>query len=209
MRGYSVQVNIGDRFGKLVIIEEVESRWYKLPSGRLYRVRMVKCKCDCDNETTVSLHDLRTEHTASCGCSNIKHGLYGHRLYNVWRDMKKRCYNPKRKLFHRYGGRGITVCEEWIDDFKAFHDWAMDNGYREGLQIDRIDNNKGYFPDNCRFVTHTENQQNREMTIVVTFHGLTTALSAHCRRLGLRYDTVLERIKRNWSVERALSTATQ
>jgi hypothetical protein len=203
----------GDRFGKLVVIEEAASRWYKLPSGRLYRVRVVKCKCDCGNEVVVELGSLRSEHTSSCGCGRLEkittHGLTEHKLYRIWAEMKARCCNPKQQFFHRYGGRGITVCEEWIDDFKAFHDWAMDNGYREGLQIDRIDNNKGYFPDNCRFVTCQENANNKETNLMLVFDNITASLADHCRRLRLKYKTVRTRIKRlNWSAERALSTPT-
>lgn len=89
------------------------------------------------------------------------HGLSKHPLYSVWKDMKKRCYGTKSKYYHNYGGRGITVCEEWKTDFKAFYDWAIKNGHKEGLTIDRKDNDKGYSPNNCRWATRSMQSSNQ------------------------------------------------
>lgn len=92
------------------------------------------------------------------------HGKSRSRLYSIWKDMKSRCLNVKHKSFHNYGGRGITICEEWITDFESFQSWAVSNGYTDDLQIDRLDNNDGYSRYNCRFITHAENSRNRRDT---------------------------------------------
>ena len=99
------------------------------------------------------------------GCI-VTHGCAGTRLYEIWCGMKKRCYNPKDKRFKNYGGRGITVCDEWKDDFKAFYDWSMSHGYSDDLTIDRIDNDGNYSPDNCRWVTRSEQNKNKRKKVV-------------------------------------------
>lgn len=106
-------------------------------------------------------------------CRNFKHGAYmrNKRLYGIWSTMKHRCENPKREKYKDYGARGISVCDEWKDP-NRFIDWAMGNGYSNGLQIDRIDNNKGYSPDNCRWVTPKENSRNRRNTVCITVNGV-------------------------------------
>lgn len=95
-------------------------------------------------------------------------------LYNKWQKMKARCNNIKHPAYKNYGGRGITVCEEWTHDFMLFYTWAIDNGYKEGLALDRRDNNKGYSPDNCRFVTHKENDNNKRTNRYVTINGVSS-----------------------------------
>src|SRR3989304_7015837 len=102
----------------------------------------------------------------SCGCfkkrtRKLMHGGTHTRLHSVWTDMKQRCNNPNNKSYKNYGGRGITICPEWTNDYISFRDWALNNGYQEGLQINRINNNKNYEPNNCNFVTHKENSRNR------------------------------------------------
>lgn len=153
----------GQRFGRLVVVSRAENsknghaRW--------------NCKCDCGNEVTVSSSELRGERQVSCGCYNnerfikenrqIKHGLRHHKLYGVWRSMKERCTLKTHKAWRDYGGRGIKVCDEWLNDFQCFYDWATKNGYKEGLTIDRIDNDSGYYPRNCRWVTMAVQNKNR------------------------------------------------
>jgi hypothetical protein len=148
---------LGLKFNKLLVID-------RLLSDKNGHTRW-KCVCDCGKIINVLGTNLLKYNTTSCGCIKLqkitKHGLYKHTLNRVWRGMKERCCNPNFKQFHRYGGRGIGVCEEWANNFQTFFIWSMSNGWKHGLQIDRIDNDKGYSPDNCRFVTQSENLKNR------------------------------------------------
>lgn len=151
----------GMRFGHLVAIKRTEKK------GDTYQWL---CKCDCGNMTEVLVSNLTSGSTKSCGCMRKppvmrKHGFLSRgkrpeKLYGVWVSMKQRCFNPNDVNFFRYGGRGISVCEEWKDDYEAFRNWALANGYKQGLELDRKDNDKGYSPENCRFVTHRENLLN-------------------------------------------------
>lgn len=134
-----------------------------------------------------------------------KHGGYGSRLYEVWRTMKKRCNNPKNSQYHLYGGRGITVCEEW-QKFEPFYEWAMSNGYRDDLTIDRIDSNGNYEPLNCRWATWKEQQNNRRNNHLITYNGETKTLKQWSEKIGISWFTLYERLKRGWSVEKVLST---
>lgn len=149
-----VEVKIGDRYGRLVIVSEPYSE--RSPSGQLKR--KVRCRCDCGTEKVYFLDLIRRGHTVSCGCYNselitkrrLKHGLYNERIYHIYRTMLSRCYNKNNIRFKDYGGRGITVCQEWKIDFNNFLEWSYKNGYNESLTLDRIDNNNNYHPNNCR-----------------------------------------------------------
>ncbi len=122
------------------------------------------CLCDCGNETVVRKGNLQRGQTKSCGClhqdTTVVHGLCKHPLYYIYYAMKNRCYNDKTKEFKDYGGRGIKVCNEWKNDFKIFYDWAIANGWKHGLHIDRIYNDGNYEPSNCQFVTPRESASN-------------------------------------------------
>ena len=139
-------------------------------NGRYYW--RFRCKY-CGKEFVSAGTDFTSGKLLSCGCKrsenvskatsarNYKHGKRNTRLYNIWTSMKQRCGNPKANEYENYGGRGITVCEEWEKDFEAFYDWALKNGYAHNLTIDRKDNDKGYYPDNCKWATMKEQQNNR------------------------------------------------
>ena len=126
-------------------------------------------KCHCGTLFSCKIYVVLSDKKKSCGCStkhqlaksSTKHGLHKHPLYNVWGHIKRRCYNTTDKNYMSYGGRGIIVCEEWKNDFKSFYDWAISNGYKKGLTLDRKDNNKGYEPPNCRWVTKTIQSRNQ------------------------------------------------
>ena len=164
------------------------------------------CVCECGNFKEVRQQDLKRGYVKSCGCALIRHSKSHTKLYRVWTGIKSRCYNKNTPNYKDYGNRGITVCEEWLKDFQEFYDWAMNNGYHDGLQIDRIDNNKGYSPNNCRFVTPKKNSNNRRNTIHVTLNNITKTLSEWCYILNINYCTAYKRINNyHWSIEKALN----
>lgn len=138
---------------------------------------------------------------------NYKHGKNGTRLYRIWANMKNRCKNPKSNRAHVYLNRGITVCDEWKDDFQVFYDWSMSHGYSDDLTIDRIDNDKGYSPDNCRWVTHSEQMRNTSQNHMITFAGKTQTIGDWAMELGINHQTLCARVNDyGWTVERALTT---
>lgn len=175
---------------------------------------MWRCKCECGNEYDVATSSLTSGNTRSCGClqpkrareTHFKHGdsPYGKKatkLYIVWGGMKNRCTCKSHVEFKNYGQRGISVCSEWASDYVTFRDWALKNGYKEGLQLDRIDNDKGYSPENCRFVTSLENAQNRSDTIRVTFRGEQKTITEIAEMTGLSRGLIYQRIRNNCSEE--------
>lgn len=135
----------------------------------------------------------------------IKHGLRKTRLYSIWANIKTRCFNFNDPHYERYGARGITLCEEWRDDFKAFYDWAMSNGYADDLTIDRIDGKGNYEPANCRWVTIAENNRNKAHVRYITHNGKTQTIGQWTKELGLGKETIRERLKRGWTETEALT----
>lgn len=177
---------------------------------------MWRCKCECGVVRDVSSNSLRNGKSKSCGCWNsekararlttlvTKHGLTLHPLYTVWNDMKARCFNRKDRSYPRYGGRGITVCNEWRNEFQTFYNWATVNGYARGLQIDRIDNEGNYEPCNCRWATRSENGRNKRNNRIIEFNGKAVCLSEWGEMTGLTAETIHKRIKRGWPLDRVL-----
>lgn len=154
---------VGLRFGRLIVI----SRIRETRQGQAQWL----CLCDCGNTSVVLGGNLRREKVKSCGCwrrdygkihakSMIKHGQHNTRLYRIWNTMKNRCQNPNAHNYFRYGEQNITVCREW-QEFIPFYEWSMAHGYDDKLTLDRIDNFKGYSPDNCRWVTMKVQQNNK------------------------------------------------
>ncbi len=130
------------------------------------------------------------------------------RIRDIWRTLKRRCNNPKDKDYKRYGGRGVTICDQWANDFEIFYNWCIDNKLTKGLQIDRIDNNKGYCKDNCRVVTPKENSRNKSNNLFITYKGITKRLIEWSEDLDKKYDTLYHQIYvYNWSLEKVLDVS--
>ena len=175
----------GRVIGRLLVIEEC---------GRDARGKALwRCRCECGNEVIVLGDNLRRERTTNCGCyqrecaveSHTTHGMSKTRIYSVWSDMLKRAgviKGASEEVKHNYQDRGITVCDEWLV-FEKFRDWAIPHGYKEGLQIDRVNNDAGYCPENCRWVTPKENTNNRRNTIRLE-DG--TPLAMFCSKVGIQ-----------------------
>ena len=151
------EVCIGDKFGKWTIIQDPI-----IGNGDT----KVLCQCECGiiKEHILSRLAAKTNPRFGCVClfgkSNKKHGLWNSKLYSIYMQIKARCCNVNNPAYEYYGGRGITICDEWLNNSKSFFDWAMANGYQKDLEIDRIDNNLGYSPGNCRWITHQQNVWN-------------------------------------------------
>lgn len=179
---------------------------------------MWKCRCDCGNERIVEGRSIRSGISKCCGCTrnkdntwNLKHGGKKERLYSVWSSMKSRCLNQNDKFYHRYGGRGIRVCDDWLD-YAKFRDWALASGYDpEGeyrkCTLDRIKNDGNYCPENCRWVTQKAQDNNRSSNHIVTNSaGVSKTLSEWAEITGIRKDTLRRRIcNMGWNVDRALT----
>ena len=156
---------IGRKFGKLILLNEVEP---DICIGG-DKKRRFSCQCECGNFVEARMSDIKNGRTQSCGClrdykiSNVTrtHDKRYHPLYSRWIDIKKRCLNKNCANFNDYGGRGIKICDEWFNDFQAFYDWAIANGFKKELQIDRENNDGDYCPANCRFIPQIENERNK------------------------------------------------
>ena len=210
----------GRRFGRLVVTEKMESDKHGSPKWL--------CVCDCGASKIVTGPHLRNGVTKSCGClrretvgarsaeiarrighDNKKHGMRGTRLYNIWRGVKARCLNPNSKYYDRYGGRGITIHQEWVDSFEVFMEWSMANGYRDDLTLDRKDNDGPYSPANCRWATMKEQANNRRSNRLVTFNGQTKTVAQWAAEKGVNRDMILRRLDAGWSIEKALTEPSQ
>lgn len=199
----------GKRFGRLTAIKYIGKSKGKQT--------LWECKCDCGNIAIVHQQNLKSGHTSSCGCYNSEvaskrekeHGQSGTRLYNIWHDMIYRCYNSNHRSYKDYGGKGIIVCNEWKDDFEAFRNWAIENGYKENLSIDRIDSDKNYCPENCRWATDIQQANNTSRNLVFTVDGHTDTLANLCRKYDIPYSLAHSRVYRNWDIKKALTTPSQ
>ena len=197
----------GNRYGRLLVLK-------RYGTSRSNHVLWL-CRCDCGKESVVSGQHLRSGHTKSCGCNvkdistvaSVTHGMSGTRLYAIWCNMRERCYRRNRDDYPEYGGRGIEVCPEWRDNFEAFRDWALVNGYQEYLTLDRTDTNGDYCPENCRWATLQQQANNTRTNRLITYNGETHTLSQWADLKGISYDTLRNRLNRGWTVERALSTS--
>ena len=177
-----------------------------------------RCICDCGNEKVTTSDNLLRNITKSCGCyqndvrvanghKNAKHHGYGTRLYRIYRGMWQRCYDKNVKHFMRYGGRGISICDEWLGEngFVNFREWAYKSGYKENLSIDRKDNDDGYNPNNCRWATDKEQMNNRRKNIKLTYKGETHTMAEWAEVTGINVATIKSRHRAGWKDEDILA----
>lgn len=209
-----LQINNGDKFNFLTVIKETESQRI----DGLRPKRMFICECICGRRVGVRLDSLRNNKKSSCGCqlpisivktgnSVKKHGYAKHPLYGVWKNIKRRCYSVLDINYHRYGGRGIKMSNEWYIDAGVFIKWGIENDYKEGLELDRIDNDGGYFPENCRWATSEINNNNKRNNKKYLYDGRWLTLPQISRIHGtVGFPTLYRRIHINkLSIEEALS----
>lgn len=200
----------GQKFGRLLVKARAPNKIY--PSGQ--QATMWICVCDCGQTKTIRSSSLKNGSTQSCGCLHIekmtKHNQSKTRLYGIWTDMKQRCCNPRNKFFADYGGRGIAVCEEWEKNFDNFAHWAMTNGYRSTLTIERRDVNGNYSPANCTWATQKQQQRNKRNNRLIEYNGATHTVVEWAEILGINKVTLSGRLNAHgWSVEDALSRTLQ
>lgn len=198
---------INKKFGRLTILEELQKR-------NKYGKKVYKCVCDCGNIRNVDGHSLRCGNTKSCGClqheyaksgkANRKHGFAKTRLDDIYFEMKRRCYDDRKPKYKDYGARGIRICDEWLNDKTKFFDWAMENGYKENLTIDRIDIDGNYEPSNCKWSTQKEQANNRRTNINITYKGKTQTVMQWAEELNLNPKPMYKRYHAGWSVEEIL-----
>lgn len=196
----------GKKFGRALVVSKAESK-----NG----IRYWNCVCDCGNHFKTTTYHLTSGRTKSCGCyrhereieANIKHGKRHTRIYRIYHTMKDRCYNKNVLKYKNYGARGICICDEWLGEngFINFYNWSMDSGYRDDLTIERIDVNKNYCPENCKWIPMGEQAKNRTNNIMVEINGKKQILSEWCKELNLGYGFVHNRIRQGWSIIDALT----
>lgn len=194
-------LEIGSRYGRLIVMNLSGK---KGNHGEKY----YDCQCDCGSLATVSKRHLITGHTKSCGCyhrdiaiENGKKGVHYQsksRLHRTWTGMQTRCFNPKHDQYHHYGGRGITVCPEWMgtQGFLSFYNWAISNGYSDNLTIDRINNDGDYAPDNCRWANRQTQNNNTRQNRFIEINGEIHTMAEWARLKGIPYKRLSDRVYR-------------
>lgn len=201
----------GKRYDMLMLT----GKCYMKKSGK-----MVECICDCGNIKWVRFNHLVRGNTFSCGCLKVsvqweiakKNGVSGHPLFKNWYSMIRRCYNHNSFWYYLYGGSGVTVCDEWRHNFMSFYNWAIINGYKKGLQLDKdkLSPNKTgmiYCPEYCCYLTGKENSRHTRANVILEYKGETKTLVEWCEVLNIPYSHVQKRIKyKKWSVEKSFET---
>lgn len=211
-------IKIGDTFNLLTV-----QKIYDKPM-RNTTVKACDCICACGNlKQGILARNLITGNVKSCGCllkKELDKNSYNYkrrcvsqnmsqsRIYMIWQDMKRRCYNPNRKNYKHYGGKGIIVCNEWLN-FNNFYNWAKEHGYNEKMTIERKDNNKNYCPDNCTWIPRNKQSENLTKNHYLTINNETHPLNTWAKMLNIPNSTIRERLKRGWTVEEALNFKTR
>ena len=196
---------IGEKYGRLTVVQSAE---------RKNREDTWLCKCDCGNTTIATKSDLVRGHKKSCGCYKLErisqakktHGESDATLYHKWEGIKQRTLNESCKDYPNYGGRGITVCKEWAESFETFRDWALANGYRDNLTIDRKDTDGNYCPENCRWATPREQANNRRSNRTIEHNGESRTLKQWADIAGMSLEAFKYRMDSGWDMEKALTT---
>jgi hypothetical protein len=197
---------VGQKFGRYLVIAKSNKRTKA-------NKQMVFCKCDCGTEREVVVNNLRSGLTTSCGCWKDektgarmkKHGFSKNNMYYRYRAMIRRCYDPLHKEFHNYGGRGIKVCDRWLNSVENYME-DMGEAPFYMASIDRIDNDGDYFKENCHWATKKEQSINRRTTKMIEFNGESLCLADWARKLGFDKQVVQKRLKRGWTVEEAIKS---
>lgn len=198
---------VGRTFGRLVVISRAENdkhgctRW--------------NCRCACGTEKVIGRNELIRGAVVSCGCYHkddlrkrmTTHGQSNTKLFHEWQYMKRRCYQKNYKFYSYYGGRGIIVVDAWKENYTAFYEWALSNGYKDGLTLDRIDSNGNYEPMNCRWVTRKEQMNNTRATRKYSIDGVTHSIAEWCRIYDVPHERVRRRVvNEGWDILKALTT---
>lgn len=201
---------IGKKFGKLIVLRRANDYIY----GGGKKEAQYLCRCDCGNMKIIRGSSLRSGHTTSCGCAiteaATKHGLKGTRIYDEYHKMKQRCYNPNNQSYDDYGGRGIKICDEWLDPENGlikFYFWSITHGYRDNLTIDRINFNGDYSPENCRWTNRIVQSNNKRNNMTLTLNGITHTAATWSEITGISAYNIYNR-KNNlgWSDKKTLTT---
>ena len=198
----------GNTYGHLTVLN-----YDKTIKGHKYYL----CKCDCGKIKSISGSHLSTGSSKSCGCKvaektierNTTHSLSKTRLYHIWIGMKERCLNPNSHAFKNYGGRGIHICNEWLNDFVEFYKWSIANGYSDDLTIERIDVNGNYEPQNCTWISLSEQNKNKRNVIYITINGITKSITKWADDSPVNLVTIYKRLQRGWDYETAITAPDQ
>lgn len=204
---YDISRFIGEKYNSLTILKDM---------GKRNNESRVWVRCECGKESDKSLYEVKSGGIKSCGCIKkkmckppvlFKHGFSRSVLYKIWSSMKARCTNEKNPYYYNYGGRGVKVCDEWINDAKAFCEWALDNGYAKGLELDKdkLGNGMVYSPQTCCFISKKENNRYKRDTKMIIYKGETRSLLEWCEMLGIEPAVTNSRIYSGMSIEEAFS----
>ena len=196
----SAKVDItGRRFGRWTVIRD---------SGQRSNSRVLwECRCDCGTVKLMSSNHLLKGRSLSCGClrnelslkKHTSHGLSKQKIYRIWAGMIARCYCQKQSNYQNYGGRGISVCDEWHSNFCSFYEWSMKNGYKEDLTIERIDVNGDYCPDNCKWIPRSEQCNNTRQSHFITIDGKTLTIKQWSKKIGMSDKVIRCRLRYGWN----------